>query len=47
MTQFEGIPENKLAAAVIGDMREMALDLPDAHLARALDDSAAEALRTL
>ena len=42
-----GIPDRQLARAVIENMREMVQDLPDAHLAKALDDCAVEALGTL
>jgi tetratricopeptide (TPR) repeat protein len=42
-----GISGRPLARIVIADMRSMIQDLSDAHLAKALDDCAVEALRTL
>lgn len=42
-----GTPDRQLARTVIENMREMVQDLPDAYLAKALDDCAADALKTL
>jgi tetratricopeptide (TPR) repeat protein len=42
-----GLADKQLALLVLVNMRTMVRDLPDAHLAKALDDIAAEALKTL
>lgn len=42
-----GFADKQLALLVLENMRTMVRDLPDAHLAKALDDMAAEALATL
>lgn len=47
MAACSGMPDKELARTVIENMRVMVQDLPDAYLAKALDDCAVEALGTL